>query len=86
MKTSAICINGEWKEVYKDPITDRVKRSKKGRLALIKQDGQFKTVTTDNIGDAENLLVTVFRDGQVIADYALDDIRQRADKETLFVA
>ena len=86
MKTSAICINGEWKEVYKDPITDRVKRSKKGRLALIKQDGQFKTVTIDNIGDAENLLVTVFRDGQVIADYALDDIRQRADKETLFVA
>lgn len=34
MKCSAIRINGEWKEVMKDPITDLGKRSKTGRISL----------------------------------------------------
>jgi nicotinamide phosphoribosyltransferase len=28
MKASAICVDGEWRDVYKDPITDVGKRSK----------------------------------------------------------
>jgi nicotinic acid phosphoribosyltransferase len=36
MKASAACVNGEWRDVYKDPITDSGKRSKKGRLALVR--------------------------------------------------
>ena len=34
MKASAICVDGEWRDVYKDPITDSGKRYKRGRLAL----------------------------------------------------
>lgn len=31
MKCSAICVNGEWRDVYKDPIGDSGKKSKRGR-------------------------------------------------------
>lgn len=31
MKVSAICVNGEWRNVYKDPITDQGKKSLSGR-------------------------------------------------------
>lgn len=33
MKCSAIKVNGEWRDVYKDPITDSGKRSLKGRFS-----------------------------------------------------
>jgi nicotinamide phosphoribosyltransferase len=34
MKASAICIDGKWHSVYKDPITDTGKRSKRGVLGV----------------------------------------------------
>ncbi|AKJ40668.1 nicotinate phosphoribosyltransferase [Pragia fontium] len=85
MKASAICINGEWKDVYKDPITDRVKRSKKGRLALINQQGEFKTVSRNSIDPSENLLIPIYRDGQLIMDYSLDNIRLLAMNDSVSV-
>ncbi|MES2676556.1 MAG: nicotinate phosphoribosyltransferase [Pseudomonadota bacterium] len=80
MKASAICIKGVWRDVYKDPITDQGKRSKKGRLALIKENGKFKTVARDTVDVAANQLVTVFNNGQVTIDYTLDEVRQKALK------
>lgn len=47
MKCSAISVDGVWRDVYKDPITDPGKRSQAGVLTLRKIDGQFKTVATD---------------------------------------
>jgi nicotinamide phosphoribosyltransferase len=32
MKCSAIRVNGEWRDVYKDPVTDNGKKSKRGRF------------------------------------------------------
>ena len=46
-KASAGCINGEWRDIFKNPITDTTKVSKKGRLKLIAEDGKYKTVTID---------------------------------------
>lgn len=40
MKCSAIRVNGEWRDVYKDPITDKGKRSIIGRI----ESEHFKTV------------------------------------------
>ncbi|SUB84210.1 putative nicotinate phosphoribosyltransferase [Pragia fontium] len=85
MKASAICIDGEWKDVYKDPITDRVKRSKKGRLALINQQGEFKTVSRNSVDPSENLLIPIYRDGQLIMDYSLDNIRLLAMNDSVSV-
>ena len=78
MKASAICIKGEWRDVYKDPITDQSKRSKKGRLALIKEKGIFKTVLRDQITADENQLRTVFKNGQLLVDLTFDQVRENA--------
>jgi nicotinamide phosphoribosyltransferase len=78
MKASAICINGEWRYVYKDPITDQGKRSKKGRLALTKINGQFQTIARNTINPAAKELVTVFRNGKLVREYDLDQIRNQA--------
>ncbi len=78
MKASAICVNGEWRDVYKDPITDQGKRSKKGRLALTKINGQFQTVARNSINPIANELVTVFRNGKLITEYTFDQVRNQA--------
>lgn len=78
MKASAICINGEWRDVYKDPITDQGKRSKKGRLALTKINGQFQTVARNSINPVANELVTVFKNGKLITEYTFDQVRNQA--------
>jgi len=72
MKASAIRVDGEWRDVYKDPVTDSGKRSKRGRLALT---GSFETVRVEEIGKKENLLVPVFRDGKLLKDYSFDEVR-----------
>lgn len=83
MKASAVCINGQWRDVYKDPVTDSVKRSKKGRLALIMENGEFKTVARDSVSPSENWLIPVYRDGQLIVDDTLDVVRQRAAQDCI---
>ncbi|MCO7226745.1 nicotinate phosphoribosyltransferase [Pleionea sp. CnH1-48] len=81
MKASSACVQRLWRDVYKDPITDQGKRSKKGRLALIKNElGEFKTVRENNLGDRTNLLKTIFRNGELLQECKLDDIRLRASQ------
>ena len=72
MKASAICVDGEWRDVYKDPITDVGKRSKKGRLALT---CDFETVRVEELEGRENLLRVVFRDGRLLRDYGFDEVK-----------
>ena len=65
--------------LYKlNPITDQGKRSKKGRLALIKENGQFKTVQRNTLTGDANQLITVFNNGQLVTEYTLDQVRQQA--------
>jgi nicotinamide phosphoribosyltransferase len=79
MKASAACIEGLWMDVYKDPVTDSGKRSKKGRLALIRrQDGTFNTVRVQDLCGRENLLEPVFRNGEILRTQTFDDVRARA--------
>jgi len=46
LKCSAARINGQWIDVYKDPITDKGKVSKRGRMTLLqhRELGTFQTV------------------------------------------
>jgi len=79
MKASAAEIDGEWRDVYKDPVTDQGKRSKAGRLALIHDDGDgYRTVRERDRGDRPNALVTVYRNGELLVDWRFEEIRQRA--------
>lgn len=93
MKCSAALIGDEWVDVYKDPITDKGKTSKKGRLALIDNKNSVEltdsgisagpkvlTVSEDyanNFGFT-NLLRSVYRNGVLLVDENLETIRERA--------
>jgi nicotinamide phosphoribosyltransferase len=89
MKTSAIEIDGAWHDVYKAPRTDPSKRSKAGRLALVRtaagwsdrgarSDATFETIRREALGERENLLVPIYRNGELSIDRSLREIRERA--------
>ena len=75
-KCSSTTIDGEEIDVYKDPITDSGKGSKRGRLKLQYSDGKYSTVEEDN---GPNCLWEVFRDGELLQDQKFADIRKRAE-------
>jgi nicotinamide phosphoribosyltransferase len=84
-KCSAAFVDGAWRDVMKNPVTDPGKRSKAGRLALIStptNDGMvYRTVREEEalaLGQ-KNLLVPVFRDGVVLSSDSFETIRRRAD-------
>lgn len=84
MKASARCdSNGVWHDVFKDPITDPSKTSKRGRLGLVHSCGvgscSYKTVPRKVADDkGKNLLQVVFRNGELLVDDDFDAIRERA--------
>lgn len=73
-KASAICINGEWYDVFKDPKNGQ-KRSKKGRLALYRLGAEYSTRL---VGEPGNQLKTIFKNGQVVKTYSLKEVRENA--------
>lgn len=73
-KCSAITVNGESRDVWKDPITDQGKVSKKGRLGLVKRGDKYATVK-----EAENTeLQTVYFNGELRNTQTIAEIRERA--------
>lgn len=79
MKTCAARVNGVWVDVFKDPITDQGKRSKKGRLTVVKNRvNEFMTIRIDEMTeDHTEVMETVWVNGQLIREYDLDTIRAR---------
>lgn len=84
MKASSIYIEGIGaRDVFKQPITDSGKTSKKGVLSLIKGNrGQYQTIRKSELLGREDLLETVWKDGVILRDQSFDDIRKLAN-ETL---
>lgn len=79
MKASAALVDGEWRDVFKDPITDQVKKSKKGRLTLVKDDqNNFRTVKLEEVGDQVDLLETVYYNGNIVKEYTFEEVRENA--------
>lgn len=73
-KCSSIRVNGEERDVFKDPVTDNGKISKKGRMGLSKRGDRFVTVPErDN-----DYLEPVFINGKLLRDDNITAIRQRA--------
>lgn len=79
MKASAAYVEDKWIDVFKDPITDKGKKSKKGKLTLVKDDfGNFRTVRESEVGDQEVQLKTVFYNGTVTKEYTFNEVRENA--------
>jgi nicotinamide phosphoribosyltransferase len=70
-------------DVFKHPATDPMKNSKKGYLKLINQPHGITTISSatsssDWFDNADDLLVEVFRDGKILKEWTLTEIRERA--------
>jgi nicotinamide phosphoribosyltransferase len=84
IKASSMVKNGKVYDVYKDPITDSGKKSKRGRLKLIVNElGHYQTVEAHEYG--KNVLVKVWEDGKLLVDPLFRDIRAMAQIPTLNV-
>ncbi len=77
MKANAVQISGKWIPIQKAPITDRNKASKAGRLALVKGNTGYQTITKDECVQ-DNQLRPVYRDGTLLIDDSFECIQQRA--------
>jgi nicotinamide phosphoribosyltransferase len=82
MKANAIKMRGAWMDVYKAPATDPSKRSQAGRLAVVQSGHGWKTLRVEDLAQRDNLLKSVWRDGQLLVDWSLDEVRHRAEETT----
>jgi len=77
--------NGVWQEVYKRPVSDARKASKKGRFSVVKDPhAGYVTIpmmTDDQRFQREDFLKVVFRDGEVMHTQTFAQIRARADAD-----
>lgn len=92
MKCSAIKVNGEWRDVYKDPATDPGKTSKKGRLTLLRNrdTGDFLTVRSSREwrdkevaslpGDWEDVMIDVWDSGRLLQDWSFAEVRAASSR------
>lgn len=82
MKCSAVQVGDGWIDVFKDPITDPGKKSKKGRLKLVRMDctGEYITMREDMFvkGPNQEVLVEVFRNGKIVCEYTFNEVRKNA--------
>jgi nicotinamide phosphoribosyltransferase len=82
MKCSAALVNGVWVDVYKDPITDKGKLSKKGRLELVHNCGighcGFHTVEEKYAREQDKVLRVVYENGDLLLEDTFEEIRERA--------
>jgi nicotinamide phosphoribosyltransferase len=73
-------IDGKDVNVYKDPVTDPGKMSRRGRMTLeLDGSGQYVTRTEGSGDPHKDLLVTVFENGELVKEYSFEEIRERAE-------
>ncbi len=82
IKCSAIIRDNKLQKVYKNPITDQGKKSKKGRLDLIidKKTGNYKTIVLDksyklNEYHKDSILELYYENGKVHCDYSIENCK-----------
>lgn len=79
MKATYGEVNGIGREIFKDPITDDgTKKSAKGLMKIVLEEGEYKLI--DGVTWAEEKtgeLKEVFRDGKLLIDHTLAEIRVR---------
>lgn len=85
IKATCVVINGEERQIKKDPITDHSKKSKTGYLKLVYSDDETNNdvyFTHDKMSSDEeqcSLLKTVYRDGLLLIDENLYTVKSRLD-------
>lgn len=79
MKATYGEVNGEGRAIFKDPITDDgTKKSAKGLMKIELENGEYKLI--DGVSweeEQKGELQEVFRDGKLLLEHSLADIRDR---------
>ena len=75
-KCSSITVDGVRRDVFKAPVGDPSKASKRGRLKLVQDGDGVATVRQEQPG--ADLLREVFRDGEILLRDEWASIRARA--------
>lgn len=83
MKGSQFIVDGEIRNVNKDPITDPGKASKKGRFCLIRENGKWETVQYNDSWNWANWLHVVYSDGRIVKEYTWDEVVANSNLEAL---
>lgn len=90
LKCSAARIGGEWRDVWKDPVTDQGKMSKRGRMTLLRhrEYGSYRTaplpdnavsLPVDAIEHGwEEVMHTVWENGELKREWSFAEVRERA--------
>lgn len=83
MKATSVVVNGERREIFKDPITDDgVKKSAKGLVKVELINGEY--VLRDQVSqeeENEGELKVIYKNGTFINDVSLGEIRERVNKK-----
>ena len=83
MKSTWCQVNGEGREIFKDPKTDDgVKKSLKG-LIYVGKNSEGSYFTVDQCNDqieSTGELQTVYENGKILVNTSLSEIRERVNK------
>lgn len=88
MKCSSVRIDGGWRDAYKDPVTDRGKASKRGRMTVWRNagTGEYRTARLGGDDNAvfespgpawEEAMQTVWENGKLMRRFTLEEVRSR---------
>lgn len=90
IKCSYLMVNGEERDVQKDPITSKGKKSKKGKLKLHYAGGKFTTISSSDttpqmFSSYIDYLQPIFENGKLLVNEDFETVKSRAAKffETL---
>ncbi|SCK14671.1 nicotinate phosphoribosyltransferase [Vogesella sp. LIG4] len=79
LKCSAIRIAGEWRDVFKDPVTDPGKRSLGGRVVAARNSrSSWGLNTLERVSEADLQMRVVWENGKLLLDEDFATIRARA--------
>lgn len=80
MKCSSTTVDGREIDVFKQPKTDAKKNSKRGRITLVRENGEYKTIRIADKTDAqEEVLQVVYRNGELFNVPTLAGVRKLVD-------
>lgn len=84
MKCSSITVDGKTRPVFKDPITDHGKKSKSGRLDLIKIDDKYQTIILPDacISSENSEMQTVYENGELKNETTFDKVRAKVKSDS----
>ncbi|MEX6626217.1 nicotinate phosphoribosyltransferase [Tenacibaculum salmonis] len=82
MKATSVVVNGERREIFKDPITDDgIKKSAKGLVKVVIENGEYNLIDqVSEVEEKEGELKEIYKDGKFYNITTLNEIRERINQ------